>query len=148
MRPWILLLILAGLSLGLAGCVHAPAAPGTPQPFLSACDASNEGQLIAVEGYLRLPPALDSSKSVMLRLYPDPSFQGRPVGVQMRFGDGPNEAQKISSSYHDNDLKVHLADGQAIPFGKRVRVSGRVFFPLQPQDYACALQGPYVEPAN
>ncbi len=148
MRPCILLLVLAGTGLCLAACAREPAVPGTPQAFIAACDKPNEGQLIALEGYLRLPPALSSSKAVMLLLYPDPSFQGRPVGVMMRFGDGPNQAQPISTSYRDQDLKVHLADGSVVPFRTRVRVSGRLFFPPQPHDYDCVLQNPYVEPAN
>ena len=148
MRPWIFLLVLAGTSLCLSACRPAPAVPGTPQPFASACDKPNEGHVIAVEGFLRLPPSLSSSRSVMLRLYPDASFQGKPIGVLMPFGDGPNQVHNINSSYRDQDLKVHLADGAEVPFGRRVRVSGRVSFPFQPPDYDCVLQNPYVEEAN
>ncbi len=148
MRPWFILLVIAGTSLCLAACVTTPAAPGTPQAFISACDKPNLGQYIAVDGYLRLPASLDSSRTVMLRLYPDPSFRGTPIGVQMRFGDGPNQVHKITSSYRDSDLMVHLADGKVIPFGTRVLVSGRMFFPAQPQDYPCELHSPYIEPAN
>lgn len=148
MRASIVLLALAAMALCLAACVPASAAPGTPQAFIAACDKVNEGQLIAVEGYLRLPASLDSASTVVLRLYPDPSMQGKPVGVLMRFGDAPNQAHRISRSYRDSDLRVRLADGAVIPFGTRVRVSGRVYFPVQPQDYDCALRNPYVEPAN
>ncbi len=148
MRPWILLLVLAGMCACLAACAPATAVPGTPEAFIFACDKSNIGEIIAVEGYLRLPPTLDSTRSVMLRLYPDPSFQGKPIGVMMRFGTGPNQAQQINSSYRDEDLKVRLADGREIPFRTRVRVSGRMFVPIQPQDYDCALQDPYVEPGS
>jgi hypothetical protein len=133
--------------LALPACVPATAGPGTPQSFAFACAKPNEGRQIAVEGYLRLPPSLDNTKSVMLRLYPDPSFKGTPVGVPLLFGDKGNEARKISSSYHDEDLRVYLADGIAVPFGTRVLVSGRMYFPVTPQDYDCALRNPYVEAA-
>ena len=148
MRPSTLL-VLAWIAACLCAC-GAPAvpAPGTPQAFAFACTKPNEGQLIAVEGYLRLPAALDSTKSVMLRLYPDPSLKGRPIGVEMPFGDGANEARRINSSYRDNDLKVRLANGTVVPFGTRVRVSGRMYIPVQPQTYECALQDPYVEAAK
>ncbi len=148
MRLCFALVVLAGMSLCLAACGTTPAAPGTPQAFISACDKPNLGQYIAVDGYLRLPASLDSSRTVMLRLYPDPSFGGTPIGVQMHFGDGPNEVHKINSSYYDSDLRVHLADGKVIPFRARVRVSGQRFGPAQPEDYRCALRDPYVEPGN
>jgi hypothetical protein len=147
MRPSTLL-VLGWIGLCLGTCTPAVPAPGTPQPFSFACEKPNEGQLIAVEGYLRLPASLDSARNVMLRLYPDPSFQGSPLGVLMQFGDGANEAHKISSSYRDQDLKVRLADGTVVPFGQRVRVSGRMYLPVQAQDYPCALQNPYVEIAK
>lgn len=142
------LLVLGWIGFCLCACTPAVPAPGTPQAFAFACEKPNEGLLIAVEGYLRLPASLDSGRSVMLRLYPDPSFKGTPVGVQMPFGDGANQAHKISSSYRDQDLKVRLADGTLVPFGQRVRVSGRMYIPVQPQDYPCALQDPYVEAAK
>ena len=147
MRPWTMLVLVCAL-LALPACVPATAGPGTPQAFAFACAKTNEGRQIAVEGYLRLPRSLDSTKSVMLRLYPDPSFKGAPVGVPVLFGDRPNEARKISSAYHDEDLRVHLADGSTVPFGTRVRVSGRMYFPVTPEDYDCALQTPYVEAAK
>ncbi len=148
MRPWILLLVYGGMCACLGACAPVIAAPGTPEAFTFACDKSNEGQLISMEGYLRLPPSLNSTRTVTLDLYPDPSFKGTPIGVVMQFGDGPNEAHKISSSYHDSDLTVHLADGTPVPFGTRVRVSGWMQIPLEHEDYACILQDPYVEPAN
>jgi hypothetical protein len=148
MRSRILLLVLAGTALCTAGCAHTPDAPGTPQAFIFACDKPNAGQYIAVQGYLRLPSSLDSGSSVMLRLYPDPSYMGTPIGVQMPFGDGPNQVHRINRSYRDNDLKVHLADGKVVSFRARVRVSGRMFFPALREDYPCALQDPYVEPGN
>jgi hypothetical protein len=147
MRPWNLL-VLACTAIGLSACTPAIAAPGTPQAFAFACARPNEGHRIAVEGYLRLPRALDNTNSVTLRLHPDPSFKGKPIGVPMLFGDGADRVHKISSSYHDNDLKVYLADGSAVPFGTRVRVSGRMYFPVVPQDFECALQNPYVEAAK
>ncbi len=148
MRPCILLLVLAGMCSCLAACTPSAAVPGTPEAFIFACDKSNIGEIIGVEGYLRLPPSLDSTRFVMLRLYPDPGFKGKPIGVMMGFGNGPNQAQQINSSYRDEDLKVHLADGTEVPFRTRVRVSGRMFVPPETQDYDCALQNPYVEPGN
>ena len=122
--------------------------PGITQDFAHACDKPNEGQQIAVVGYLRLPDTLDGGSSVVLRLYRDPAFTGRPIGVTMLFGDDANQAMKITSAYHDYDLKVHLADGSLVPFLTRVRVSGRVYYPITSQDFDCGLNNPYVEAAK
>ena len=142
------LLVVVSTALCLSACTPQTAGPGTPQAFTFACARPNEGKRIAVEGYLRLPPSVASSQGVMLLLYPDPSLKGRPIGVMMRFGDKPNEAHKIISAYHDSDLKVHLADGTTVPFGTRVRVSGRMQLPVVPQAYDCDLRDPYVEAAQ
>ena len=147
MRPWILS-VLVFVALSIIACDPSAPRPGPLQDFATACDRPNEGQTIAVEGYLRLPDSLMGSDSVDLLLYPNPEFTGEPVGVTMLFGDGPNRAENITSSYHDSDLKVHLADGRLVPFGTRVRVSGRMSYPVVPRDFACALENPYVEVAK
>ncbi len=135
-------------ALSIPACVPSAAGPGIFQLFANACEKSNEGQRIALDGYLRLPDTVDNSRSVQLGLYPDLTFSGRPVGVLMLFGNGPNEAQKIPPAYHDDDLKVRLADGRVVPFGTRVRVSGRMYYPIDPRDFACVLENLYVQRSN
>ncbi len=143
-----ILVVITLMALRITACSPRIARPGILQDFSNACDKANEGQEIAVEGYLRLPDVLTSSNSVELRLYRDATFSGKPIGVTMRFGNGPNEATKITTAYQDKDLQVHLANGTAVPFRTRVRVSGRMYYPLVPQDFACGLENPYVEPAK
>lgn len=135
-------------ALCISACVPATAGPGIFQRFANACEKSNEGQRIALDGYLRLPDTVDNSRSVELGLYPDLTFSGKPVGVMMLFGNGPNQAQKIPAAYHDDDLKVRLADGRVVPFGTRVRVSGRMYYPIVHRDFACILENPYVQHSN
>ncbi len=132
-------------ALALAACVPTYAHAGALQDFSQACDKPNEGQWIAVEGYLRLPDLVTDNRFLDLNLYPDLTFRGKPIGVQMRFGNGPNEAELITSSYRDEDLKVHLADGTVVPFRTKVRVSGKMFFPIEPKNFDCELENPYVE---
>ncbi len=142
------LMVLIVTSIALIACAPSTAHPGELQTFATACDKPNEGQDIAVEGYLRLPDSFTGSQSIELRLYPDLSFTGKPIGVTMDFGDGPDEALRINSSYHDADLKVRLADGTEVPFGTRVRVSGTMYFPVVPQDFDCGLENVYVQRAK
>ncbi len=143
-----LLLVVTVFVLCISACTAGTSYPGLLQGFPSACDKSNEGQQIAVEGYLRLPDTLTDPRQVVLRLYPDMSFTAKPIGVNMKFGNGNDEAQKITSSFRDTDLKIRLADGKLAPFGTKVRVSGRMYYPLSPQDFNCALENPYVEAAK
>jgi hypothetical protein len=51
----------------------------------------------------------------------------------------------VPSSYADDDLQVHLADGQTVGYGTRVKVSGTVYFPMVAQDFPCGLENPLVE---
>ncbi len=147
MRPWVLF-VLALTAYMIVACASRSPQPGALQTFTAACDKPNEGQRIAVEGYLRLPDSFSGTDSVELRLYSDTSFVGQPIGVTMPFGNGPNRAEMITGSYRDDDLKVHLADGQLIPFGAKVRVSGRMYYPIIAQDFPCALENLYLEAAK
>lgn len=138
--------ILAALAmLWLTACVPFTALPGTPQAFEEACSSPNEGVPIAVEGYLRLPPSLENTGSVILELFPDLSFEGKPIAVPVAFGDGPNQAHRVATAYRDDDLRVHLADGTEVPFGTRVRVSGRMYYVVTSEEFACGLENPYIE---
>ncbi len=147
MRAWTLSVLLL-LALSIGGCASSTARPGELQSFSTACDKPNEGVNIAVEGYLRLPDSFSGSRTIELRLYSDPSFSGKPIGVTLQFGNGPNQVRPITSSYRDEDLQVHLADGTGIPFRTRVRVSGVVIYPAFPQDFECSLENVYVERAK
>ncbi len=140
--------VMAVVSLWASACTPGTAYPGALQDFSSACAKYNEGEQIAVDGYLRLPDTLTSTSSVELRLYRDVGFHGRPIGVPMLFGNGPNEAHQITTSFHDRDLIVRLADGVTVPFGTRVRVSGRMHIPIGPTSFSCELENPYVELAK
>ena len=139
---------MALMGIRITACTPRRSYPGVLQDFPSACEKYNESHQIAVEGYLRLPDTLTSTTSVELRLYRDLRFQGRPIGVPMLFGDSPNEAHKIVTSFRDEDLKVHLADGAVVPFRTRVRVSGRMHIPVGPTNFSCELEDPYVEEAK
>ena len=147
MRYWILLVPLLSAILMMA-CVTTTPRPGELQAFSQACEKSNEGELIAVEGYLRLPDTFTPGDSVELLLYRDLTFSGEPIGATISFGEGPNQAERISSSYQDSDLKIHLADGSPVPFGTKVRVSGSMYLPVVPQNFDCGLQNLYIEAAK
>ena len=137
------------IALALAACGQAAAASaptvGEAQSFSSACDKANSGKRIALTGYLRFPESFTGDQSVVLRLYESDAFGGKPVGVQTAFGGQANQVQMVGDQYKDSDLKVYLAGGQVAPFGTKVRVSGRVYYPLTTQDFACGLENPLVE---
>jgi len=137
-------------ALLLAGCGDAKAAPtgGEAQGFSVACDKVNDGKRITVEGYLRLPDTFKAEGSVVLTLFETTDFQGKPIGVQIDFGSQANQIDTVPMEFSDDDLNVHLADGQLAPFGTKVKVSGKVYYPLVSQVFTCALENPLVELAN
>ncbi len=133
------------ISLLLASCAQAPLTEGAAQNFANACDKANNGKRVSVEGFLRFPDSFTDSQSVLLRLYESNSYSGTPIGVQIDFGTQANQVEKVPEQYTDNDLKVHLANGQVAPFGTKVKVSGQVYYPLTGQDFDCGLSNPLVE---
>ncbi len=149
LRNLIALIAFCLVALALASCggEEGPPTAGEAKDFTTVCDKANEGKRVALEGYLRFPESF-SGESMVLRFYQANDLKGAPIGVQMRVGSQANHVEQVPKQYSDKDLKVHLANGQVVGIGTKVRVSGTVYFPLVGQDFACALSNPLVEPAN
>jgi len=144
----VLRLLFALSLLAIVACSQEAPTTGAGQPFSSACDRSNDGERIAVNGYLRLPDSFTGDLSVVLRLFETDSFSGTPIGVQIRLGSEANQMENVPQSYSDNDLRVHLANGQVVGYGTEVKVSGKVYYPAVDQDFVCGLENVLVEPAG
>jgi hypothetical protein len=56
--------------------------------------------------------------------------------------------ENVPASYADDDLRVHLADGQIATYGTKVRVSGKMYYPSVEQDFVCGLENLLIEPAD
>lgn len=140
------------LALGFAACggAKAPEPPtaGEMKEFASVCDKANEGKRVAVVGYPRFPEKFSGTSSVVLRLYEKADYAGAPVGVQTPIGKQANQAELAPKEYTDKDLKVHTADGQVAGYGTKVKVSGKVYYPLVGQDFKCSLENPLIESAR
>jgi hypothetical protein len=136
------------IALGCAACGSTEKKPptvGEARDFATVCDKANEGKRVAVDGYLRFPEEVKSKIGVVLRLYQQPDFSGKPIGVSMDIGSQANQVELMPKEYSDKDLKVHLANGQIAGFGTKVKVSGDMYVPLVGQVFPCALSNPLVE---
>jgi hypothetical protein len=120
---------------------------GEPKDFASLCDKANEGKRVAVIGWLRFPEKFTGTRSVVLRLYGFGDYAGTPVGVQTMIGNQANQVELAPKEFTDKDLKVHKSDGQVAGYGTRVKVSGKVYYPLAGQDFKCGLENPLFESA-
>ena len=137
-----------GLLLFFAACgggAPEPPAAGETKDFASVCDKANEGKRVAVVGFLRFPEKFTGTSSVVLRLYAGSDYSGAPIGVQTKIGNQANQAELAPKEFTDKDLKVHTSDGQLAGYGTRVKVSGKVYYPLVGQDFKCALENPLIE---
>lgn len=141
------LLALASAACG-GGEAPGPPTAGEPREFATVCDKANEGKRVSVVGYPRFPEKFTGTRSVMLRLYGGADYAGEPVGVQTPIGNQANQAELAPKQYTDKDLKVHTADGQVAGYGTKVKVSGKVYFPLVGQDFKCGLENPLIESAR
>lgn len=130
------------------GGAPEPATAGEAKDFASVCDKANEGRRVALVGYPRFPEKFTGTQSVMLRLYKGSDYAGAPVGVQTRIGSQANQVELAPKQYTDKDPRAHTADGQAAGYGTKVRVSGKVYFPMAGQDFKCGLENPLIESAR
>jgi hypothetical protein len=142
--------LLCGLAVVVAACGNTKKVPtvGELKDFTAACDKANDGKRLALEGYLRLPDKVNRKIGPVLRLYPTTDYAGKPIGVSTELGNQPNQIAFIPKEYTDQDLKVHVANGQTAGFGTKVRVSGDLYFPLVDQDFPCSLSNPLIEIAK
>jgi len=140
-----------GLLIFCAACGGGSTEPptaGETKEFASVCDKANEGKRVAVAGFLRFPDKFTGTSSVVLRLYAGGDYAGAPIGVQTKIGNQANQAELAPKEFTDKDLKVHTSDGQVAGYGTRVKVSGKVYYPLVGQDFKCALENPLIESAR
>ena len=134
--------------LALTACGDEPPTAGQMTDFDAVCDKANDGKRVAVEGYLRFPSSFTESNSVLLRLFETDEFRGETIAVSTQFGDEPNHVEPVQDQFSHNDLKVHLSDGEVVGYGTKVKVSGKVYFPLVDQEFDCGLENPLFEPAE
>ena len=140
-----------GLLCFFAACgggASEPPTTGEMKDFASVCDKANEGKRVAVVGFPRFPEKFTGTSSVVLRLYGGGDYSGAPIGVQTKIGNQANQAELAPKEYTDKDLKVHTSDGQVAGYGTRVKVSGKLYYPLVGQDFKCALENPLIESAR
>ena len=140
-----------GLLMFCAACGAAKTEPptaGEMKDFASVCDKANDGKRVAVIGFLRFPERFTGTDSVVLRLYGGGDYTGAPIGVQTRMGSQANQVELAPKEYTDKDLKVHTSDGQVVGYGSKVKVSGKVYYPLVGQDFKCGLENPLIESAR
>ena len=140
-----------GLLMFCAACgtgASEPPTPGETKDFASVCDKANEDKRVAVVGFLRFPEKFTGTSSVVLRLYGGGDYAGAPIGVQTKIGNQANQVELAPKEFTDKDLKVHTSDGQVAGYGTRVKVSGKVYYPLVGQDFKCGLENPLIESAH
>ena len=125
-----------------------PPTAGEMKDFASLCDKANEGKRVATVGFLRFPEKFTGTSSVVLRLYASGDYTGAPAGVQTKIGSQANQVELAPKEFTDKDLKVHTSDGQVATYGTKVKVSGKVYYPLVGQDFKCGLENPLIESAH
>lgn len=142
-----ILLVVAALALVACG-EQAPPTVGEVTAFDSVCTEANDGERVAVEGYLRLPDSFSGDQSVILWLYETADFSGPYIGASTRIGEEANQMEMVPLEYSDEDLEVRLASGEVTEFGTKLKVSGSVYFPLVDQEFDCGLQNLLIERAG
>jgi|HubBroStandDraft_6_1064221.scaffolds.fasta_scaffold648807_2 hypothetical protein len=142
------IIVLSFVFLIFGACSSGPATVGELKGFDAVCDKTNDGKRIAVEGYLRFPKDFTGTDSIVLRLYKAADATGTPIGVQTIVGAQANQMELPPSRYTEKDLQVHLVDGQVAGAETKVRVSGKVYYPIVGQDFTCGLENPLIESAK
>ena len=111
--------------------------------FEDACNKTNEGKRLMIEGYVDFPVRFDTQdKAVVMRLRPRLASWEYTVGAAAAFGHGPNEVEMPPLNYKNRDLRLHLANGQVVTYWNKVKVSGTMYYTtgVAPGAYTCGLK--------
>ncbi len=102
----------------------------------------SEGKRISFEGYFYInndityqdvPGLGEDLASIMV--YSEPLGKGKLVHVMLvSFGDDANTIS-IPEEFTDEDLVVNTNDGEALPYNKKVKISGTVTYPYKDGRY-------------
>lgn len=109
--------------LFLVGCSH-PAT--TPMTFDTAADAANNGQMVSIEGYARLPVSGIINDTMLIDLHQTADEKSPHIGIDVPIGSGANHLEEPPKDYKDSDMKLHASDGSLIAPTDKVRVSGEL----------------------
>jgi hypothetical protein len=136
MTPRLVVPTIAALA-ALAGCGGDE--PPVPVAVKDACGAG-DGKSVVLEGYLRLPEALQISDTAVIRLFAAMGGRGTNVHVEFPIGDGPNQLKDLPAKFSVTSLRVQSADGGTVTINDRVELTAKVSV----GDTGCVLREPQV----
>jgi len=139
------------LTVHIAGCDSGPPTAGTKVTFATVCDKANEDRRVALDGYLDFPSQFKGKDvTIMMRLRAAPFATENVIGASVKLGTGPNHVEKPPRSFTSKDLKVTTNDGKTVGYADRVRVSGRMYYPLPTAnvEFKCGLDKTLIESAR
>lgn len=145
-------LLIIGLLITFVGCSEGPPTVGEDKAFSEVCNEANKGKRIAVTGYVLLPKYFkkDEEKTgVTFWLYPTNEAKGLPIRLAVLLGTNPNQIEPLPAQYSEKDLKIHLANGQVVGVGTKLKVSATMYIPMVEQtEFKCGLTNPLFELAQ
>lgn len=139
------------LVMQLAGCgEEGPATVGELVTFDTVCDKANESKRVALEGYLDFPNEFKSKDlSIMMRLRAAPGAKDRVVGASVRLGTSPNNVAVPPKTFSVKDLKLTMNDGKTAGYADKIKVSGKMYYPIVAQDdFKCGLTNTLIESSS
>lgn len=117
---------LLALPLALAACAPGP---GTPVELGALCLVANDGERVAVEGYIDAGSSIFCSNigggpvTCGLDLKEQPGDE-RTATVYIPEGGGGGEIESVPEDFTRATLRIHADDGTLVGLNDRVRVTG------------------------
>ncbi|HLA63210.1 MAG TPA: hypothetical protein VK610_02195 [Rhodothermales bacterium] len=121
-------LVLLVLPLALAACEPGP---GTPVELGALCRAANDGERVAVEGYIDAGSSIFCSNigggPVTCGLDLKEQTGDEPTAtVYVPEGGGGGEIESVPDDFTRATLRIHADDGTLVGLNDRVRITGPV----------------------
>ena len=140
-------MLIGCLFLGACG-EGGPPTPGVPVSFEAVCGKANQGKRVMLEGYLEFPDSFGASEpTIMMRVRPSLASWENVVGASARLGNGANSVELPPKMFKRSDLKLHLANGQVVGYGNKVKISGTMYYPssMAKVEFKCGMENTMFE---
>lgn len=135
------------LSLVMAACAPGP---GTPVELGALCRASNDGERVAVEGYIDAGASIFCSNigggPVTCGLDLKEQTGDEPAAtVYIPEGGGGGEIESVPEDFTRATLRIHADDGTLVGLNDRVRITGPVSVVESSESPVCFVTAEMIE---
>ena len=124
----------------IVGCASEPPEPATPITW-DQISGDFVQRRVSLEGFVTVPRSVMATDTMLLPLWQElENEEAQKISFSTKIGSSKNQVEAFPKKYQESDFKLHGNDGELIPAGSKIRISGK----LIGDEKAWVVMGPLV----